>query len=165
MFGADYVHISSSVTCSKSSELLTYLLVGHVQSLNGPDICSQRLERQYIYLIKHDAYSFLQFAPPLVAWRIGGSGWLSVSHIAGSGILSGFGFRLDYCILLCWISVSRLGWYFLRGIFLMDPIVVSRLDGWMFSQRMFLVRPSDYVNDISKLQHTHAFHMWDSAHP
>jgi hypothetical protein len=28
MFGADYVHISSSVTCSKSSELLvTYLLI------------------------------------------------------------------------------------------------------------------------------------------
>ncbi len=66
----------------------------------------------------------------------------------------------DWIIVSCSAALvfSRLDLYFLRGIFLID-LIVSRLDGWMFSQRMFLVRPSDYVNDSSKLQHTHAFHM------
>ena len=53
----------------------------------------------------------------------------------------------------------RLDSYFLRGIFLMDQIIVARLDGLVVSQRMLLVRTSDYVKDMSKFQHTHVFHM------
>ena len=49
--------------------------------------------------------------------------------------------------------------YFVRGIFLMDQIIAFRLVGFVVSQRMILVRLSDYVKDMSKFQHTHAFHM------
>ena len=41
----------------------------------------------------------------------------------------------------------------------MDQIIAFRLVGFVVSQRMILVRLSDYVKDMSKFQHTHAFHM------
>jgi len=49
----------------------------------------------------------------------------------------------------------------------MDHIIASRLDELVVSQKMFLVRLSDYIKDISKFQHTHTFHMsrCERAHP
>ena len=54
---------------------------------------------------------------------------------------------------------SRPGFILSPRHFLIDQIIASRLDGLVVCPRMFLVRLSDYIKDISKFQHTHEFHM------
>ena len=103
------------------------------------------------------------------------------------GLLGGLMLGLVTCLSYCWICRDFLSIQIVFGFFYSRSarLVFSRTGGFMLSPRCFSHESDNcfssrwiegfskdgfrslphYVKDMSKIQHTNAFHMWERAHP